>query len=65
MHLKPLACLLLARMRRYPKIVKDVIEEVPEWVDGVEIPVNTSEPNPNGIEFDNLYLVRPMQLCSQ
>lgn len=51
-------------MRRYPKIVKDVIEEVPEWVDGVEIPVNTSEPNPNGIEFDNLYLVRPMQLCS-
>ena len=41
---------------RYPKIVKDCIEEVPENVNDVEIPVNTSEPNPNGIEFDNLYL---------
>jgi 5'-3' exoribonuclease 2 len=41
---------------RYPKIVKDCIEEVPENVNGVEIPVNTAEPNPNGIEFDNLYL---------
>lgn len=43
-------------MNRYPKIVKDCFEEVPETVNGVEIPVNTSEPNPNGIEFDNLYL---------
>jgi hypothetical protein len=43
--------------RRYPKIVKDCIEEFPELVDGVEVPVDTSQPNPNGIEFDNLYLV--------
>ena len=46
----PLCC-------RYPKIVKDVIEEHPEWVNGVEVPVDTSTPNPNGLEFDNLYLV--------
>jgi 5'-3' exonuclease len=41
---------------RYPKIVRDVIEEHPEWVNGVEVPVDTSTPNPNGLEFDNLYL---------
>ncbi len=42
---------------RYPKIVKDCIEEFPELIDGVEVPVDTSTPNPNGMEFDNLYLV--------
>eukprot|EP00983_Pelagomonas_calceolata_P086673 1156804-Pelagomonas_calceolata.AAC.12 len=41
----------------YPKIVKDVIEEHPEILSGVEVPVDTSGPNPNGMEFDNLYLV--------
>lgn len=42
--------------QKYPKIVVDCIEEVPEWVDGTEIPVDTTQPNPNGTEFDNLYL---------
>jgi 5'-3' exoribonuclease 2 len=43
---------------RYPKIVRDVIEEQQQYVDGVEVPLDTSKPNPNGEEFDNLYLVR-------
>lgn len=42
---------------RYPKIVRDVIEEQQQFVDGEEIPLDTSKPNPNGEEFDNLYLV--------
>ena len=42
--------------RKYPKIITDVVEDVPLFVDGVELPVDSSKPNPNGIEFDNLYL---------
>ena len=42
--------------RKYPKIVERVEEELPVEVNGVEIPVDISKPNPNGIEFDNLYL---------
>ena len=41
---------------KYPKIVDKVIEERPREIDGVEIPVDTAKPNPNGKEFDNLYL---------
>ena len=41
---------------RYPKTIKDCIEDVVDVVQGVEIPVDTSQPNPNGMEFDNLYL---------
>ena len=42
--------------QKYPKIVSSVIEEQPLEVEGQEIPVNTILPNPNGEEFDNLYL---------
>ncbi|XP_022769156.1 5'-3' exoribonuclease 3-like isoform X2 [Durio zibethinus] len=41
---------------KYPLIVVDVIEEEPVEIDGVSIPVDTSKPNPNRLEFDNLYL---------
>ena len=47
---------------RYPHIVEDVIEEEEQTVNGVEIPIDTSQPNPNQTEFDNLYLVCE-QLC--
>ncbi|KAH9759022.1 5'-3' exoribonuclease [Citrus sinensis] len=41
---------------KYPLVVADVIEEEPVVIDGVKIPVDTSKPNPNGLEYDNLYL---------
>lgn len=42
--------------KKYPKIVTDVIEEKGDEINGVPIPVDTSGPNPNGFEIDNLYL---------
>ncbi|CAN4122961.1 unnamed protein product [Withania somnifera] len=41
---------------KYPMVVVDVIEEEPIVIEGVKIPVDTSKPNPNKIEYDNLYL---------
>ncbi|XP_010442174.1 PREDICTED: 5'-3' exoribonuclease 2 [Camelina sativa] len=44
-------------IERYPLILQEVIEEEPLEVNGgVTIPVDTSKPNPNGYEYDNLYL---------
>lgn len=37
-------------------VVVDAIEEEPVVIDGVQIPVDTSNKNPNNIEYDNLYL---------
>ncbi|CAH1412758.1 unnamed protein product [Lactuca virosa] len=41
---------------KYPMVVVDVIEEEAVEIDGIKIPVDTSKPNPNQIEYDNLYL---------
>ncbi|CAL9153925.1 5'-3' exoribonuclease 3-like isoform X1 [Musa acuminata AAA Group] len=41
---------------KYPMVVVDVVEEEPVEIEGVKVPVDTSKPNPNGLEFDNLYL---------
>ncbi|XP_017784066.1 PREDICTED: 5'-3' exoribonuclease 2 homolog [Nicrophorus vespilloides] len=42
--------------RKYPSVVATCTEQKSTDVNGVEIPIDTSEPNPNGVEFDNLYL---------
>lgn len=41
--------------KKYPKIISSVIDEEGPEVDGIEHPINYSDPNPNG-ELDNLYL---------
>lgn len=41
---------------KYPLLVADVIEEEPVEIEGIKIPVDTSKPNPNNLEYDNLYL---------
>jgi 5'-3' exoribonuclease 2 len=42
--------------KKYPSIVVHCVEEKPRSVDGYTVPVDNTKPNPNGIEFDNLYL---------
>ncbi|MCD7446711.1 5'-3' exoribonuclease 3 [Datura stramonium] len=41
---------------KYPMVIVDVIEEEAVVIEDVRIPVDTSKPNPNKIEYDNLYL---------
>ncbi|XP_045174947.2 5'-3' exoribonuclease 2-like isoform X2 [Mercenaria mercenaria] len=42
--------------RKYPSILVHCVEEKTKEVNGVKFPVDTSQPNPNDTEFDNLYL---------
>ena len=41
---------------KYPHILRPVEEDIPKELDGIVIPVDLTQPNPNGTEFDNLYL---------
>lgn len=41
---------------KYPKIVIDMLEKRMVVVDGIVIPLDLKEPNPNGVEYDNLYI---------
>ncbi|KAK7906649.1 hypothetical protein WMY93_015261 [Mugilogobius chulae] len=42
--------------RKYPSIIVHCVEEKGKEFNGVRIPVDTTKPNPNEVEFDNLYL---------
>nr|KAF7439012.1 hypothetical protein H0235_001403 [Vespula pensylvanica] len=42
--------------RKYPSVIVECIEQKPINSNGVHVPVNSADPNPNGVEFDNLYL---------
>ncbi|GCB67072.1 hypothetical protein scyTo_0012093, partial [Scyliorhinus torazame] len=42
--------------RKYPSIVVHCVEEKGKEVNGVTAPLDSSKPNPNEVEFDNLYL---------
>jgi len=42
--------------KKYPSIVVHCVEEKKKDVDGNPVPLDTSGPNPNDYEFDNLYL---------
>lgn len=42
--------------RKYPSVIVDCVEQRPVDINGVRVPIDATEPNPNGVEFDNLYL---------
>lgn len=42
--------------RKYPSIVIHCVEEKPKQLNDIQVPVDSSQPNPNDAEFDNLYL---------
>uniref|UniRef100_A0A3B4UJ60 5'-3' exoribonuclease n=1 Tax=Seriola dumerili TaxID=41447 RepID=A0A3B4UJ60_SERDU len=42
--------------RKYSSIIVHCVEEKGKECNGVRIPVDTTKPNPNEVEFDNLYL---------
>lgn len=43
-------------VEKYPKMVADVLEQRETVVEGTAIPLDLTAPNPNEIEYDNLYV---------
>lgn len=41
---------------KYPKITTNVVEEHAKEINGVTVPIDITQPNPNGDENDYLYL---------
>ena len=41
---------------KYPKVTSPCVEHKAYEIDGELVPVDVTQPNPNDIEFDNLYL---------
>lgn len=44
---------------KYPKIVVDMLEDKPTRVGGIEIPLDLTAENPNGIEVRSIYSPSP------
>ena len=42
--------------RKYPQVIIECVEDRLPEVEGVRPPVDATKPNPNQVEFDNLYL---------
>ncbi len=42
--------------RKYPRVAVNAVEKQPTTSGNMQIPVDTTLPNPNGFEIDNLYL---------
>jgi len=41
---------------KYPRVIVDAVEEEPLFKKAVQNSIDTSKPNPNNLEYDNLYL---------
>ena len=41
---------------KFPKVLNDVLEKRIAIVEGIPMPLDLTQPNPNGVEYDNLYV---------
>ncbi|XP_044731123.1 5'-3' exoribonuclease 2 homolog [Chrysoperla carnea] len=42
--------------KKYPSVIVHCVEQKGQNINGTKVPIDSSQPNPNGVEFDNLYL---------